>query len=144
MRRVYVEIFIVVAFVVFPLLNLVVPANHPLHLSAFWVTLVGKIMCYAIAAVALDLVWGYAGILSLGHGLFFALGGYAMGMYLMRQIGREGQYQADLPDFMVFLDWKALPWHWWMSDQFLWPCCSWCWCPGCSPSCSATSRSARG
>jgi len=120
MRRVYVEIFIVVAFVVFPLLNLAVPANHPLHLSAFWVTLAGKIMCYAIAAIALDLVWGYAGILSLGHGLFFALGGYAMGMYLMRQIGREGQYQADLPDFMVFLDWKALPWHWWMSDQFLW------------------------
>jgi urea transport system permease protein len=120
MRRVYVEVFVVVAFVVFPLLNLVVPANHPLHLSAFWVTLVGKIMCYAIAAVALDLVWGYTGILSLGHGLFFALGGYAMGMYLMRQIGREGQYQADLPDFMVFLDWKALPWHWWMSDQFLW------------------------
>jgi len=120
MRRVYLEIFAVVAFVVFPLLNLVVPAYHPLHLSAFWVTLVGKIMCYAIAAVALDLVWGYAGILSLGHGLFFALGGYAMGMYLMRQIGREGQYQAELPDFMVFLDWKALPWHWWMSDQFLW------------------------
>ncbi len=120
MRRVYLEIFAVVAFVVFPLLNLVVPAYHPLHLSAFWVTLVGKIMCYAIAAVALDLVWGYAGILSLGHGLFFALGGYAMGMYLMRQIGREGQYQADLPDFMVFLDWNALPWHWWMSDQFLW------------------------
>jgi urea transport system permease protein len=120
MRRVYLEVFAVVAFVVFPLLNLVVPAYHPLHLSAFWVTLVGKIMCYAIAAVALDLVWGYAGILSLGHGLFFALGGYAMGMYLMRQIGREGQYQADLPDFMVFLDWKALPWHWWMSDQFLW------------------------
>jgi urea transport system permease protein len=120
MRRVYLEVFAVVAFVVFPLLNLVVPAYHPLHLSAFWVTLVGKIMCYAIAAVALDLVWGYAGILSLGHGLFFALGGYAMGMYLMRQIGREGQYQAELPDFMVFLDWKALPWHWWMSDQFLW------------------------
>ena len=120
MKRVYLEVFAVVAFVVFPLLNLVVPAYHPLHLSAFWVTLVGKIMCYAIAAVALDLVWGYAGILSLGHGLFFALGGYAMGMYLMRQIGREGQYQADLPDFMVFLDWKALPWHWWMSDQFLW------------------------
>ena len=120
MRRVYLEVFAVVAFVVFPLLNLVVPAYHPLHLSAFWVTLVGKIMCYAIAAVALDLVWGYAGILSLGHGLFFALGGYAMGMYLMRQIGREGQYQADLPDFMVFLDWKALPWHWWLSDQFLW------------------------
>jgi len=110
----------VALFLVFPLLNLVVPASSPFHVSAYWVTLIGKIMCYAIAAVALDLVWGYAGILSLGHGLFFALGGYAMGMYLMRQIGREGQYQADLPDFMVFLDWKALPWHWWMSDQFLW------------------------
>jgi urea transport system permease protein len=69
-------------------------------------------------ALALDLVWGYAGILSLGHGLFFALGGYAIGMYLMRQIGREGQYQADLPDFMVFLDWKDYPWHWYGTDQF--------------------------
>ncbi len=110
----------VVAFVVFPFFNLVVPAGHPLHLSNFWVTLAGKIMCYAIVAVALDLVWGYAGILSLGHGLFFALGGYAMGMYLMRQIGRQGQYQAELPDFMVFLDWKELPWHWWMSEHFWW------------------------
>jgi urea transport system permease protein len=109
-----------VAFIVFPVFNLAVPAGHPLHLSNFWVTLAGKILCYAIVAVALDLVWGYAGILSLGHGLFFALGGYAMGMYLMRQIGRQGQYQADLPDFMVFLDWKELPWHWWMSDQFWW------------------------
>jgi urea transport system permease protein len=110
----------VVAFIVFPFFNLIVPSVHPLHLSNFWVTLAGKILCYAIVAVALDLVWGYAGILSLGHGLFFALGGYAMGMYLMRQIGREGQYQAELPDFMVFLDWKELPWHWWMSDQFWW------------------------
>jgi urea transport system permease protein len=92
----------------------------PFFLSSYWVTLLGKIMCYAIVAVALDLVWGYCGILSLGHGLFFALGGYAMGMYLMRQIGREGQYQSDLPDFMVFLDWKALPWQWWNSDQFWW------------------------
>ncbi|MGQ0652392.1 MAG: urea ABC transporter permease subunit UrtC, partial [Betaproteobacteria bacterium] len=99
--------------------NLVLEPDNPLHLSAFWVTLAGKIMCYAMAAVALDLIWGIAGILSLGHGLFFALGGYAMGMYLMRQIGREGQYQADLPDFMVFLDWKELPWHWWGSDSFL-------------------------
>jgi urea transport system permease protein len=73
-----------------------------------------------MAAVALDLVWGYAGILSLGHGLFFALGGYAMGMYLMRQIGREGVYKSDLPDFMVFLDWKDFPWHWWNTDQFWW------------------------
>ena len=109
-----------IAFVVFPVLNLLVPPTSALHISAFWVTLIGKIMCYAIVALALDLVWGYAGILSLGHGLFFALGGYAMGMYLMRQIGREGQYQADLPDFMVFLDWKELPWHWSMSDQFWW------------------------
>jgi urea transport system permease protein len=79
----------------------------PFMLSSYWVTLLGKIMCYAIVAIAMDLIWGYCGILSLGHGLFFALGGYAMGMHLMRQIGREGQYQSDLPDFMVFLDWKA-------------------------------------
>src|SRR5258706_11798231 len=109
-----------IAFIVFPLFNLVVPPGHALHLSNFWVTLAGKIMCYAIVAVALDLVWGYAGILSLGHGLFFALGGYAMGMYLMRQIGRQGQYQSELPDFMVFLDWKELPWQWWMTDHFWW------------------------
>jgi len=110
----------VVAFLIFPIANLAVPASSALHLSAFWVTLIGKIMCYAIVAVALDLVWGYAGILSLGHGLFFALGGYGMGMYLMRQIGREGQYQSDLPDFMVFLDWNEYPWQWWNTDQFWW------------------------
>jgi urea transport system permease protein len=109
-----------IAFVLFPILNLAVPPTSAFHVSAFWVTLIGKIMCYAIVALALDLVWGYAGILSLGHGLFFALGGYGMGMYLMRQIGREGQYQSDLPDFMVFLDWKELPWQWWGSDQFWW------------------------
>jgi urea transport system permease protein len=109
-----------IAFVVFPLLHLVVPVGSAFHVSTFWVTLIGKIMCYAMVAVALDLVWGYAGILSLGHGLFFALGGYGMGMYLMRQIGRQGQYQADLPDFMVFLDWKEFPWQWWNTDQFWW------------------------
>jgi urea transport system permease protein len=76
-------------------------------------------MCYAICALAMDLIWGYTGILSLGHGLFFALGGYGMGMYLMRQIGRDGSYHADLPDFMVFLDWKSMPWHWAGSDSFL-------------------------
>jgi urea transport system permease protein len=92
----------------------------PFFLSTYWVTLLGKMMCYAMVAIAMDLIWGYCGILSLGHGLFFALGGYAMGMYLMRQIGREGQYQSDLPDFMVFLDWKTLPWQWWNSDQFWW------------------------
>ena len=102
-----------------PVLNLLLPAGHPLHLSDYMVSLVGKIMCYAICALAMDLIWGYSGILSLGHGLFFALGGYMMGMYLMRQIGRDGQYQSELPDFMVFLDWKELPRHWALSDSFL-------------------------
>ncbi len=101
-----------------PLLNLVVPVGSVFHMSDYAVALVGKIMCYAICALAMDLIWGYTGILSLGHGLFFALGGYAMGMYLMRQIGREGNYKSDLPDFMVFLDWKTLPWHWGFSDSF--------------------------
>src|SRR5919206_159573 len=101
-----------------PLTNLVVPADSMFHLSDYAVQLVAKIMCYAICALAMDLVWGYTGILSLGHGAFFALGGYAMGMYLMRQIGRDGNYQSDLPDFMVFLDWKRLPWHWALSDSF--------------------------
>ena len=103
---------------VVPALNLLVPEGHALHLDAYWVSLLGKFCCYAICALAMDLIWGYAGILSLGHGLYFALGGYVMGMYLMRQIGTEGQYQSTLPDFMVFLDWKALPWHWALSDSF--------------------------
>jgi urea transport system permease protein len=102
-----------------PLLNLWVPAGSIWHLSDFAVALVGKIMCYALCALAMDLIWGYTGILSLGHGLFFALGGYVMGMYLMRQIGLDGNYKSPLPDFMVFLDWKTLPWHWALSDS-LW------------------------
>ncbi|MBL8303196.1 MAG: urea ABC transporter permease subunit UrtC, partial [Ideonella sp.] len=105
--------------VVAPVLNLVVPQGSFLHLSDYAVLLVGKMMCYAMCALAMDLIWGYTGILSLGHGVFFALGGYVMGMYLMRQIGRDGNYKSDLPDFMVFLDWKALPWHWGLSDSFL-------------------------
>jgi len=108
-----------VIFVAFPVLNLVVPADSVLHLSDYSVTLIGKIMCYAIVALAMDLIWGYTGILSLGHGLFFALGGYAMGMYLMRSIGHDGVYHSDLPDFMVFLDWKAYPWYWSFTDHFL-------------------------
>ena len=112
--------FALVLLVVFPVCNLVVPEGNPFHLSAYWVTLVGKIMCYAIVALAMDLAWGYAGILSLGHGLFFALGGYAFGMYLMRQIGSDGQYRQNMPDFMVFLDWKEFPWQWWNSDSFWW------------------------
>ncbi|MGI4815189.1 MAG: urea ABC transporter permease subunit UrtC [Janthinobacterium lividum] len=101
-----------------PVCALVLPESHPLHLSAYSMTLVGKLMCYAISALALDLVWGYCGILSLGHGLFFALGGYAMGMYLMREIGHNGVYQSALPDFMVFLNWKELPWYWKGSEHF--------------------------
>ncbi|GAB3192931.1 urea ABC transporter permease subunit UrtC [Hydrogenophaga aquatica] len=110
---------LLVVCAVAPLLNLWVPAGSSFHLSDYMVGLLGKIMCYAICALAMDLIWGYTGILSLGHGLFFALGGYAMGMYLMRQIGRDGNYQSDLPDFMVFLDWKELPWHWALSDSFV-------------------------
>jgi urea transport system permease protein len=110
--------FVATATVLVPVLFLLVPESSPLHLSAYFVTLVGKIMCYCAVAVAMNLIWGYTGILSLGHGLFFALGGYAFGMYLMRMIGREGQYQSDLPDFMVFLDWKAYPWYWSFTDHF--------------------------
>ena len=102
-----------------PVLNLWVPVGHPLHLSDFAVSLVGKIMCFAICALAMDLIWGYTGILSLGHGLFFFFFFYVMGMYLMRQSGQDGNYKSDLPDFMVFLDWKELPWHWTLSDSFV-------------------------
>jgi urea transport system permease protein len=104
--------------VVLPLLYVAVPESSPLHVSEFIVALIGKLTCYAIVAVAMDLAWGYAGILSLCHGLFFALGGYAMGMYLMRSIGTEGNYRSNLPDFMVFLDWKALPWYWYGFESF--------------------------
>ena len=102
-----------------PLLNLATPTSSAFHLSDSAVLLGGKILCYATVALAMDLVWGYAGILSLGHGLFFALGGYAMGMYLMRAIGTDGVYGSNLPDFMVFLDWKELPWYWRGSQNFL-------------------------
>jgi urea transport system permease protein len=120
--RVWSAIFAVAALliVVLPVLHLALPEGHALHVSSFWITLLGKFMCYAVVALAMDLVWGYTGILSLGQGLFFALGGYAFGMYLMRQIGRDGVYKSDLPDFMVFLDWKELPWYWAGSDSFLW------------------------
>ena len=95
------------------LLNTAVPASSALHLSTYTVGLLGKYMCYAILAMAVDLIWGYCGILSLGHSAFFALGGYAIGMYLMREIGTRGVYgDPVLPDFMVFLNWKTLPWYW--------------------------------
>ncbi|RVU85365.1 urea ABC transporter permease subunit UrtC [Leucothrix sargassi] len=110
---------VVLACAIVPYLNLYVPESSPFHLSTFTVTLLGKYLTYALLALAVDLVWGYLGILSLGHGAFFALGGYAMGMYLMRQIGDRGVYgNPDLPDFMVFLNWDELPWFWQGFDMF--------------------------
>ena len=115
-------IFLVVAIgaaILVPILALAVPIGSPLHVSPYVLTLVGKYLCYALLALALDLVWGYCGILSLGHGAFFALGGYCMGMYLMRQIGTRGVYaNPDLPDFMVFLNWHSLPATWWGFSSF--------------------------
>jgi urea transport system permease protein len=105
--------------IVVPLLNQAVPATSPLYLSNYVLTLVGKYMCFAMLALAVDLIWGYAGILSLGHAAFFSLGGYAMGMYLMRQIGTRGVYgNPVLPDFMVFLNWTELPWFWLGFNHF--------------------------
>jgi urea transport system permease protein len=116
------QLFLVVLLatgVVAPLLNLAVPETSALHLSSYTVTLLGKYMTYAMLAIAVDLIWGYCGILSLGHGAFFALGGYAIGMYLMRQIGTRGVYgDPVLPDFMVFLNWKELPWFWYGFNHF--------------------------
>lgn len=104
--------------IVVPACNLLLPADSVFYVSSFTVSLMGKYLCLAMLALALDLIWGYCGILSLGHGAFFALGGYAMGMYLMRQIGDRGVYgDPTLPDFMVFLDWNELPWYWLGFDQ---------------------------
>jgi len=105
--------------IVVPILNQVVPPSSSFYISAYGLTLVGKYLCYAILALSLDLIWGYCGILSLGHAVFFSLGGYAMGMYLMRQIGPRGVYgDPVLPDFMVFLNWKSLPWFWYGFNHF--------------------------
>jgi urea transport system permease protein len=102
-----------------PILNLAVPTGSAMHVSTYLVALFGKYVCYAILALSIDLIWGYAGILSLGHGAFFALGGYAMGMYLMRQIGTRGVYANPiLPDFMVFLNWPELPVYWYGFNYF--------------------------
>ncbi|MSO80704.1 MAG: urea ABC transporter permease subunit UrtC [Alphaproteobacteria bacterium] len=122
--RVYIALAaLAVVAVLLPVLNLALPEDSAFHVSSYAVTLAGKYLCYALLALSVDLVWGYCGILSLGHGAFFALGGYAMGMYLMRQIGARGVYgNPDLPDFMVFLNWKELPWYWYGFDQ-LWFAC---------------------
>ena len=105
--------------IIVPLSNLLLPASSPFQVPTYLMALFGKYLCYAILALSIDLIWGYCGILSLGHGAFFALGGYAMGMYLMRQIGSRGVYgNPVLPDFMVFLNYKALPWYWHGFDMF--------------------------
>jgi urea transport system permease protein len=105
--------------ILIPLSNLLLPAGSALQVPTYLVALFGKYVCYAILALSIDLIWGYCGILSLGHGAFFALGGYAMGMYLMRQIGSRGVYANPiLPDFMVFLNWPKLPWYWYGFDMF--------------------------
>ena len=107
------------AVVLLPLLNIWLPEDSVWHVPNYMFSLMGKYLCYALVALAVDLIWGYTGILSLGHGVFFSIGGYAMGMYLMRSIGKEGVYKSDLPDFMVFLDWKELPWYWYGFDNFV-------------------------
>ena len=102
-----------------PLLNLALPVESAWHVPTWVMSLLGKYLCFALLALSVDLIWGFCGILSLGHGAFFALGGYAMGMYLMRQIGERGVYgNPELPDFMVFLNWKELPWYWHGFDNF--------------------------
>ena len=106
------------AIVLIPILNVFVSEESFLHVPDYMFPLLGKYLCYAMVALAVDLIWGYTGILSLGHGVFFSMGGYAMGMYLMRSIGKEGVYKSDLPDFMVFLYWKELPWYWYGFDYF--------------------------
>jgi urea transport system permease protein len=119
-RYVQVAVLVLLAVAVMvPVFNQAVPEGNPFHLPDHWVPLLGKYLCYAMLALALDLVWGFCGILSLGHAAFFALGGYAMGMYLMRQIGSRGVYgNPVLPDFMVFLNYKELPWFWYGFDNF--------------------------
>jgi urea transport system permease protein len=115
----FLAVLAVVAIAV-PVFNQVVPSSSALHLSEYGITLIGKYLCYGMLALAVDLIWGYCGILSLGHAAFFSLGGYAMGMYLMRQIGPRGVYgDPVLPDFMVFLNWKSLPWFWHGFNHFL-------------------------
>ncbi|MBX5068413.1 urea ABC transporter permease subunit UrtC [Rhizobium lentis] len=119
-RRISIAVaLLLAAAILVPVLNLATGPTHPLHVPTYIMALFGKYLTYALLALALDLVWGFCGILSLGHGAFFALGGYAMGMYLMRQIGSRGVYgDPILPDFMVFLNWKELPWFWHGFDQF--------------------------
>ena len=115
---IFLAVVLAIAIVV-PFCNLLFPPTSPLHVPTYLVSLFGKYVCYALLALSIDLIWGYCGILSLGHGAFFALGGYAMGMYLMRQIGTRGVYANPiLPDFMVFLNWPELPIYWYGFQHF--------------------------
>ena len=116
---IFIFTILAIAIVLLPLFNILVPEESVLHVPNYMFALMGKYLCYALVALAIDLIWGYTGILSLGHGVFFSMGGYAMGMYLMRSVGKEGVYKSDLPDFMVFLDWKELPWYWYGFDSFI-------------------------
>jgi urea transport system permease protein len=110
---------LLLAAVLVPVLNLATPADSAVHIPTWVVSLLGKYLCFALLALSVDLIWGYCGILSLGHGAFFALGGYAVGMHLMREIGARGVYgNVELPDFMVFLNWRELPWYWHGFDSF--------------------------
>ncbi len=114
-----ITLILFVLVVVCSVSNAFVPEDSIFHVSTYSITLLGKYLCFALLALAVDVIWGYCGILSLGHGAFFALGGYGMGMYLMRQIGDRGVYgNPDLPDFMVFLNWDSLPWYWYGMDNF--------------------------
>jgi urea transport system permease protein len=119
-----------VGLLLIPLLHSALPPTSALAVSDRVVALLGKFCCYAMTAVALDLIWGFTGMLSLGHGVFFALGGYAMGMYLMLAIGSQGVYRSNLPDFMVFLDWKELPWFWHGFSSFFFALFAALWVPG--------------
>jgi urea transport system permease protein len=127
--------------VLIPLSNLLLPAGSLLQVPTYLVALFGKYACYAVLALSIDLIWGYCGILSLGHGAFFALGGYAMGMYLMRQIGSRGVYGNPLlPDFMVFLNYPKLPWYWHGFDMFAFAAAGWRSAPASPASISRSSR----
>jgi urea transport system permease protein len=143
-RNTYIVLGLLLAVgILLPLLSLTDP-SFPLHVPTYAIALIGKYLCYALLALSVDLVWGYCGILSLGHAAFFALGGYAMGMYLMRQIGARGVYANPiLPDFMVFLNWTELPWFWYGFDHFWFAMIMVSRCRAYSPSSSAGSPSAR-
>src|SRR4030095_7490891 len=113
-----VAIVAVIILGILPALNAFVPATNPVHITNFTINLYGKYLTYAVLAVGVDVLWGFTGLLSLGQCLFFALGGYAFGMYLMLKIGKLGQYKSELPDFMVFLGYNKLPSHWVPFDSF--------------------------